>query len=76
LTLRQRAITDSDVQRANDILRYAIGVLKGQNVVCSDAGRVQIALILMKDLASDGFWWQVKILQHWIHRFQQRGGCP
>jgi hypothetical protein len=38
--------------------------------VATRKGRLQIALILMKELASEGFWWQTKILQHWIHRFQ------
>jgi len=57
-------------ERANDLLRYGIGVLQGKHIVCSQKGRVQIALILMKDLARAGYWWQVKILQHWIHRAQ------
>ena len=59
-----------DVERANDLLRYGIGVLRGENIVASPKGRVQIALILMKELASEGYWWQVKILQYWLHRAQ------
>ena len=59
-----------DPERANDLLRYGIGVLRGENIVASPKGRLQIALILMKELASEGFWWQVKILQYWIHRAQ------
>jgi hypothetical protein len=55
---------------ANEILRYGIAVLRGQNIVCKLSGRVQIALILMKRLSEEGFWWQVKILQYWIHRAQ------
>ena len=62
-------------ERANDLLRYGIAVLRGQNIVSSPKGRVQIALILMRELASEGYWWQVKILQYWIHRFQS-GGRP
>jgi len=59
-----------DPERANELLRYGIGVLRGENIVASPKGRLQIALILMKELASEGFWWQVKILQYWIHRAQ------
>jgi hypothetical protein len=59
-----------DVERANDLLRYGIGVLQGKHIVASSKGRLQIALILMKELASEGYWWQVKILQYWIHRAQ------
>ena len=59
-----------DPERANELLRYGIGVLRGQNIVATQKGRVQIALILMKELASEGYWWQVKILQYWIHRAQ------
>jgi len=57
-------------ERANDLLRYGIGVLQGKFIVCKPKGRVQIALILMKRLANAGYWWQVKVLQAWIHRFQ------
>lgn len=57
-------------ERANDLLRYGIGVLQGKHIVATEKGRLQIALILMKDLASSGFWWQTKVLQHWIHRAQ------
>lgn len=59
-----------DSQRANDLLRYGIRCLQGRNIVATQKGRVQIALILMKELASSGYWWQTKILQHWIHRAQ------
>jgi len=57
-------------ERANDLLRYGIGVLQGKYIVCKPKGRVQIALILMKDLARAGYWWQTKVLQAWIHRAQ------
>ncbi len=46
-----------DQQRANCLLRYAIGVLRGRHIVS-------------RRLEEEGFWWQTKILQHWIHRFQ------
>jgi hypothetical protein len=55
---------------ANNVLRYAIGVLRGENVVSKVSGRICIALILKKRLAQDNFWWQVKVLDFWIHRAQ------
>jgi hypothetical protein len=55
---------------ANEVLRYAIAVLRGENVVSKVSGRICIALILKKRLAQDGFWWQVKVLDFWIHRAQ------
>ena len=59
-----------DPERANELLRYGIGVLRGQNIVASPKGRVQIALILMKELSREGYWWQTKVLQYWLHRAQ------
>jgi hypothetical protein len=59
-----------DVQEANNVLRYGIAVLRGQNIISKPAGRIQIALVLMKRLSEEGFWWQTKVLQFWIHRAQ------
>jgi hypothetical protein len=59
-----------DIERANDLLRYGIGVLQGKYIVATQKGRLHIALILKKRLASAGFWWQVKVLDAWIHRAQ------
>lgn len=59
------------VARANELLRYAISVLRGTSgMVCSEKGKLEVALVLKKDLARMEAWWQVKILEHWIHRFQ------
>jgi hypothetical protein len=58
-------------ERANELLRYAISVLKGTSgMVCSEKGKLHVVLILRKDLAEMGAWWQVVVLNHWIHRFQ------
>lgn len=62
--------SDKLVSRANESTRYAIGVLQGKHIVSMPKGRLHIALIVKKELASQGFWWQVKVLDHWIHRFQ------
>lgn len=59
-----------DPERANDLLRYGIGVLQGKHILATRKGRVQIALVLLKELSRDGYWWQTKVLQHWIHRAQ------
>jgi len=62
------------VERANDLLRYAILVLKGERVVSRDSGRVHIALILRDRLEDAGYWWQVKILSIWLNRFYRAEG--
>lgn len=59
-----------DSARANDLLRYGIGVLRGQYVICRAKGRIHIALILLNDLKDMGAWWQARILEYWIHRAQ------
>ncbi len=59
-----------DSGEANEILRYAIGVLKGRYIVSKVAGRIQIALILKKELEDQGKGWQAEILNAWIHRAQ------
>jgi len=63
--------TTFPTERSNEILRYAISVLKGTSgMVCSEKGKLHVVLILRKDLAEMGAWWQVVVLNHWIHRFQ------
>jgi hypothetical protein len=59
-----------DKARANDLLRYAIAHLRGENVVSSTPGKIQIALIIKQDLEDMGAFWQARILSHWIHRAQ------
>jgi len=58
------------IERANEILRYGIGVLQGKHVVSRPEGRVQIALILKRDLEDMGALWQARVLNFWIHRAQ------
>lgn len=71
----QKPFESSD--RANDLLRYGISVLKGTSgMVSSEKGKLQVALILKKDLARMGAWWQVMVLEHWIHRFQRGDFSP
>lgn len=60
-----------DSARANELLRYGIGVLRGRHIKSSEKGRLQIALLLKEDLEEMGAWWQVKILNSWIHRAQR-----
>jgi hypothetical protein len=60
-----------DPGRANELLTYGIGVLRGQNIIARAQVRLQIALILLDDLKDMGAWWQVKILEFWIHRAQK-----
>ncbi len=59
-----------DPSEANKILRYGIAVLRGQVIVSKLHGRIQIALLLKKDLEDMGAKWQVRILNSWIHRAQ------
>lgn len=59
-----------DVQWANDVLSFAVRTLQGKIEVSRIQGRLQTALILKRELAERGFWWQVSILEHWIHRAQ------
>lgn len=58
-------------EQANEILSYAIQVLKGRKIVSTAKGRVHIALILKDRLKDGGFWWQSKIIGWWIHRCQK-----
>jgi len=61
-----------DYNRANELLRYGIACLRGKaGIVASEKGKLELALIMKKDLARMGAWWQVKVLDHWIHRFQK-----
>lgn len=55
---------------ANGLLRWAIGVLQGKNVVCRPSGRLSLALYALSELQDNGYWWQSKRLENWIHRFQ------
>jgi hypothetical protein len=56
--------------RANELLQYGIACLRGENIVSLLKGRIQIALILRARLEENGFWWQARALEYWIHRAQ------
>lgn len=60
-----------DVAWANDVLKFCISTLKGEIEVSKIDGRIATCLVLKRRLASRGFWWQVKVLDHWIHRAQR-----
>lgn len=59
-----------DVKWANETLKFIVAILQGKAAICTVKGRIQIALILKNRLAEKGFWWQVKVAEHWIHRAQ------
>jgi len=60
-----------DKERANDLLRYGIQILRGEGIVSSGLGRIHIALLLKENLEEIGAKWQVRILNAWIHRAQR-----
>jgi hypothetical protein len=66
----KETLEPKDVEWANDLLRYAIAHLRGENVVSSLSGRICIALLLKRRLEERGFWWQARIVEAWIHRAQ------
>lgn len=57
-----------DKERANDLLRYGIKILRGEGIVSTGLGRIHIALLLKENLEEMGAFWQAKILNSWIHR--------
>jgi len=57
-------------EMANDQLRFALSVLRGEIVISQPKGRIQIALLIRDRLKDWGFWWQVRILEFHLHRFQ------
>jgi len=59
-----------DPQRANDLLSFAVRTLQGKIEVSRTAARISTALVVRRRLAESGFWWQVKVLNYWIHRAQ------
>lgn len=62
---------ERDVDWANETLRFCIATLQGKIEVSKVKARISTCLVLKRRLASKGFWWQVKILDHWIHRAQR-----
>ncbi len=62
--------SQKDVEWANDILRFCIATLQGKIEVSKVPRRISTALYLKGLLAERRFWWQVKVLDAWIHRAQ------
>lgn len=71
--LKDKTFSDywGSVAWANDQLRYAIEVLKGGGFGSLPKGRLQLALLIKRRLYEHDFWWQARIVAHWIHRFQR-----
>lgn len=57
---------------ANEQLRFAILVLKGQCGGKRWKGNLQIALLVKEGLLEHGFVWQAARVENWIHRLQPR----
>jgi len=57
---------------ANDQLRFVIRILKGEGVVATWKGRLQIVLYVKNRLEDMAFWWQAERIENWIHRLQPR----
>lgn len=57
---------------ANDQLKFAILVLKGQCGGKRWKGNLQMALIIKERLEEKGFTWQAERIENWIHRLQPR----
>jgi len=57
---------------ANDQLRFAIRVLKGECGGARWKGNLQLALMIKERLLEYGFVWQASRLENWIHRLQPR----
>lgn len=60
-----------DKVRANEILSYAIQVLKGRKIISRFKGRLHIALLLKEELEREGFWWQADKIEIWLARAQK-----
>lgn len=68
--VKKATLDPEDVQWANRTLSFAVRTLQGKIELSRTKGRIHTAMILRDELAQRGFWWQVKILDHWIHRAQ------
>jgi len=55
---------------ANEQLRFAIRVLKGECGGSRWKGNLQLALIIEDRLLFYGFFWQASRVENWIHRLQ------
>lgn len=65
-----KSVSDSERATANEILSFAIATLQGKIEVSKRKARISTCLVLKRRLSEMGCWWQVKVLDHWIHRAQ------
>lgn len=59
-------------KEANDKLRFGIAVLKGEILASIWKRRLHLALIIKEGLLSNGYVWQARRIDNWIHRLQPR----
>ena len=62
-----------NVDRANELLCYAISVLNNKSgMVATEKGKLEVALALKRDLVRMKAYWQVKVLEYHLHQWQKR----
>jgi hypothetical protein len=59
-----------DKKRANEVLSFGIRLLQGKVCKSPKNEHIRLALILKERLEEEGFPWQARTLNYWIHRFQ------
>lgn len=57
---------------ANDELRYAVLVLKGQAFISDFKGRLAVALYIKEVLDEAGFPWQAERVENWVRFFSRQ----
>ena len=55
---------------ANSLLRASIRALKGEAFNATPTRRISHALGIKESFEASGYWWQAKILDHHIHKYQ------
>ena len=60
----------SDKNHANNLLRSEIKALKGEVFNALPSRRISHALGIKESFEASGYWWQAKILDHHIHKYQ------
>jgi hypothetical protein len=61
-------------ERATEILRFGIKTVQGKTVKSNFNTTLSILIGLKEELENNGFWWQARTLNYWIHRFQGNRG--
>jgi hypothetical protein len=65
----------NDVDWANETVSFIAKTCQGKIEISKVRARIATCLVLKRELASRGFWFQAKIADYWIHRLQ-RGDFP